>query len=137
MANEIIKVLDDLAKRFGLAIDWTAENVWPYIEQLGQRFVTYTIAMNSFRILTFLICTIPCILGIRYIKKDPDWGVEHFQYTSDFKGARYGGYFVLGFIIFIFVGCAFISMETIITTIFLPEKTIIQELINCSQELSI
>ena len=137
MANEIIKVLDDLAKRFGLAIDWTAENVWPYIEQLGQRFVTYTIAINTFHILIYLICIIPCILGIRYIKKDPDWGIEHYQYISDSKAVRYGSYFILGLIIFIFVAYVSMDIETIITTIFLPEKTIIQELINCSQELSI
>lgn len=34
MGEEIIKVLDALAEKFGLAIDWTSNNVIPYLETL-------------------------------------------------------------------------------------------------------
>ena len=31
MSDEIIKLLDDLGQRFGIAIDWSSENMMPYI----------------------------------------------------------------------------------------------------------
>ena len=46
MSEEIIKALDDLGDRFGIAIDWTSENVLPYLQNLMDRFITYNIAMN-------------------------------------------------------------------------------------------
>ena len=45
MSNEIIKVLDDLAARFGVAIDWTAENIMPYLTEIFKRHTTYEIIM--------------------------------------------------------------------------------------------
>lgn len=46
MTDEIIKLLDELAKRFGIAIDWTSENVMPYLEDLFGRFITYNIVVD-------------------------------------------------------------------------------------------
>ena len=31
MESEAIKLLDALGEKFGLAIDWTSENVYPYL----------------------------------------------------------------------------------------------------------
>ena len=47
MSDEIIKVLDDLAQRFGVVIDWTAENVLPYLKEIFGKLITYQIAQNS------------------------------------------------------------------------------------------
>ena len=46
MSDEIIKLLDDLGQRFGIAIDWSSENVLPYLQDLVRRFTTYEIAMS-------------------------------------------------------------------------------------------
>lgn len=43
MSEEIIKVLDALGEKFGLAIDWTSENVLPYAQQLMEKFIRYEI----------------------------------------------------------------------------------------------
>lgn len=43
MSSEIIKVLDDLCRRFGLVIDWTSENVIPYLQQLCEKFIDWEI----------------------------------------------------------------------------------------------
>lgn len=51
MTDEIIKLLDELAKRFGIAIDWTSENVMPYLEDLCSRFITYNIVVDVFWII--------------------------------------------------------------------------------------
>ena len=47
MGNEIIKVLDNLGEKFGIAIDWSSENVFPYLQDLTKRIVNYEI-MNHF-----------------------------------------------------------------------------------------
>ena len=83
MSDEIIKVLDDLGDRFGIAIDWTSENVLPYLQNLMDRFITYNIAMNILCITVCAIIIVGSIIGIpkisRYakekIKEDPrsDW----------------------------------------------------------------
>lgn len=46
MSEEVIKVLDALAEKFGLAIDWTSANVLPYLQQLCGKYVTYEITTS-------------------------------------------------------------------------------------------
>lgn len=48
MSEEIIKILDELGKRFGIAIDWTSENVVPYAEELCKKFINYEIVTSIF-----------------------------------------------------------------------------------------
>lgn len=57
-SNELIKILDDLGKRFGIAIDWTKQNVMPYIEDLGKRIIKYETTIDLIGFLwTFLLTT--------------------------------------------------------------------------------
>lgn len=42
-SREIIAILDYLCQRFGIAIDWTSDNVMPYLQDLGERFIQYEI----------------------------------------------------------------------------------------------
>jgi len=46
MSAEIIKVLDALCERFGIVIDWTNNNVMPYLEQLCKKFITWEISTS-------------------------------------------------------------------------------------------
>lgn len=41
MSDEIIKILDDLGQRFGIAIDWSSQNVMPYLQDLISRYIKY------------------------------------------------------------------------------------------------
>jgi hypothetical protein len=69
LSEEIIKVLDDLAKRFGVAIDWADKNVMPYLMDLYERFIDYKIITNLIPIVLFVIflmCSI--IFFIKYYK---------------------------------------------------------------------
>lgn len=43
MSDEVIKVIDALAERFGIVIDWSSENVIPYLQQLCDKYITYEI----------------------------------------------------------------------------------------------
>lgn len=42
-SQEIINVLNYMCQKFGIAIDWTSENVMPYIEDLCGRYIQYEI----------------------------------------------------------------------------------------------
>lgn len=43
VSDQIIAVINDLCAKFGIAIDWTAENIFPYIEDLCHRYIQYEI----------------------------------------------------------------------------------------------
>lgn len=47
MSSEIIKVLDELCARFGIAIDWSQENIIPQLETLAQKLVRYECATSK------------------------------------------------------------------------------------------
>lgn len=73
MSEEIIKVLDELGKRFGIAIDWTSENVLPYAEELTKKFVNYEIATSILWIVFWaLLFTIALVTACKLIPK-ADW----------------------------------------------------------------
>ena len=46
MSDDVIKILDALSEKIGLSIDWTSQNVVPYINQLCRKYVNYEIATS-------------------------------------------------------------------------------------------
>lgn len=77
MSEEIIKVLDNLCAKFGIAIDWTSENVVPYLEQLAKKFINYEIATSIVWIAFWgLFLAIALIVARKAIPK-ADWSDEY------------------------------------------------------------
>ena len=123
ISNEIITVLDELAKRFGVAVDWTATNVIPYIEQLCDKYIRYEIATSIAWVVIALIPFIIVISLFIYLGKHKDVGVYKGYYEDDYE-IRIGLYCaicVLGIIpLCIIVRQAF----DITTCLTFPEKII-------------
>lgn len=76
MSDEIIKILDDLGQKFGIAIDWSSQNVMPYLQDLMGRYIKYE-TMTS--IMWLLMGVLLVLLGIAVAYKgfksgDPDSG---------------------------------------------------------------
>ena len=42
-SSQFIEVLDALCAKFGIVIDWTSQNVMPYLTDLAARIITYEI----------------------------------------------------------------------------------------------
>ena len=42
-SSQFIEVLDALCDKIGIAIDWTSQNVMPYVTDLATRIITYEI----------------------------------------------------------------------------------------------
>lgn len=71
MANEIIKVLDNLGEKFGIAIDWSSANVVPYLQDLMTRIVKYE-TYTSIAWIVLFILGILILLAIRKLIKDEE-----------------------------------------------------------------
>ena len=41
VSEQIIQVLDALAKQFGIVVDWSQQNLLPYIEEISGKLVAY------------------------------------------------------------------------------------------------
>lgn len=130
-SSEIITILDELAKRFGIAIDWTAENVMPYIQNLGGRFVSYTLVTT---IVSLSIKIIILLLGIFIVYKCGKWVVENDGETMN-ENLEIGVamFTVIGviltavaFLVLIFSGWD--NIKTIIACNYIPEAIIIDYL---------
>lgn len=46
VSSEIIEVLDYLGEKFGIAIDWTSNNVLPYLQTLVDKFIKWEISTS-------------------------------------------------------------------------------------------
>lgn len=55
VSEQIIQVLDNLGEKFGLALDWSSENILPYVSELMNKAVSYELWMN---IIIFIFITI-------------------------------------------------------------------------------
>ena len=46
VSDQIIQVLNYFGEKVGISIDWTSENVMPYIQELCIKYITYEIATS-------------------------------------------------------------------------------------------
>ncbi|NYC91919.1 hypothetical protein [Clostridium beijerinckii] len=65
VSDQIIKVLDNLGQKFGLAVDWTQSNIMPYIQQLGQRIVNYELWTSVVWIILSLILLVVSLIFLQ------------------------------------------------------------------------
>lgn len=72
MSSEVIKILDELCARFGIAIDWTSENVIPQLEIIAEKLVKYEYATS---IMWLVLGAILIAIGVALIIADImlDW----------------------------------------------------------------
>ena len=131
VSDEIIKVLDALAEKFGVAIDWTAENIIPYFEKLCGKYVNFEIATS---IIWLVFGAIMIALGFvflkycksSYVKSKDD---EKYDYSQREDYEYMTIFFGLLTIIGLVAGTVIILRESldIITCYTFPEKIILEE----------
>ena len=111
-SSQFIEVFDYLCKKFGIAIDWSSENVLPYIQSICEKYIKWEISTS---IVWLIIGIILIIIGILFIMVDAknDW---------DLVGPTVIGVF------FLIVGCPilFIQIFDIIKCNVFPELQIIE-----------
>lgn len=58
LTNQTIAAIDHLCSKFGIAIDWSAENVLPYLQDLYDRYIRYQMSrlfLEMFFIIALMI----------------------------------------------------------------------------------
>ena len=70
VSDQIIKVLDNLCEKFGLAIDWSSKNIQPYLEELMAKAVNYTFAIDVMSLCIAILLVIVGILMLNAGKKE-------------------------------------------------------------------
>ena len=139
MNEETIKVFDYIGEKLGIAIDYTQENIQPYLEDLWHRFITYEIVINSLHFVGSLIITLICLYFIlRFFKakkKAYNGEIDNLFYEESANSHfNYIELSDLGVIIII-ISCVlvlFFAISTIfqltdlIELLFIPEKFILE-----------
>lgn len=126
MSEEIIKVLDALGEKFGIAINWTSENVIPYLQQLCNKYITYEIATS---VVWLLLGVFLLFIGKYLIEKTK-------QYWKKYEEEEYSDFDIMATVFGMLAGCVIIvgiivilcQTFDIVTCVTFPEKVIIEEL---------
>ena len=86
-SDELIKTFDYLLSQFGIAVDWTNENVLPYLQTLAEKLVRFEINTS---IMGLVVGVVILTVGVWIFVKDiKDWD---------------SGVFILGAILIIVAG---------------------------------
>lgn len=127
LSDEIIKVLDALAEKFGIVINWTSQNIIPYLEQLCGKYTNYEIATS----VVWLIFGIGCLILGRTLFKTMKYCCGKSDGMDMENGYSCGCIFAaIGCGISIVVGLIVVICQSldIVTCLTFPEKIILDEL---------
>ena len=69
MSQEIINVMDYICDKLGIAIDWTAANIWPQVMEILGRYRLYSIVVHTIGVIVPVIITIVLIRCYKIIIK--------------------------------------------------------------------
>lgn len=134
VSDEIIKILDAFANKIGVTVNWTQDNILPYMQKLCGKYVTYEMATSVFWIVigVFLL-----LLGKYLITQTKNCWVKY-------KENAYSDYDFLTIIFSVLAvfsimsGIAVVGTQTmnIIACLTFPEKVILDELQSIYQSLN-
>ena len=128
MSEEIIKVLDDLGNRFGIAIDWSSQNILPYLQDLMTRFIKL---QNASAIIWIIFSVIILIISGLFIYKSIKSMIKHSKEIDyyDIIADDIGNFTIVltfGFLALIFLIVLMANVFGIIQNIYTPELTVIE-----------
>lgn len=127
LSTEIIKVLDALCEKFGLAVDWTATNVMPYLETICSKIINYEIAISCVWIVIGVAICVICLMLFNAIHKNTEFGVDRYEYHTDDSTGRFIACILIGFAFITGLICIITQTFDIVTCLTFEEKILIEE----------
>lgn len=114
VSDQIIAVMNDLCQKLGIAIDWSQENVIPYLTELAGKYISYeiatSIAWSAILVAVLLISAIICKIA----------------YKTDNSDFIFSMTIITVFATIIFIVTFSTQLFDIIECLTIPEKTIIE-----------
>ena len=130
MSEEIIKVLDELGKRFEIVIEWSNQNIMPYLQELLKRFICYQNITACVWIMISIAMTICGVIMIKFLNK---WrksdGYNSDSYDDDELLAVLGYIFSI-LIIALGIGLIIGNTLGIVKNICMPEMVVYEYIKN-------
>ena len=130
MSEEIIKVLDELGKRFGIIIDWNNQNILPYLQELLKRFICYRNITACVWIVVAIAITIIGIVMAKLLNKWKKSNEYDTNYYSDDEFLAIMGYIFSICIITLGIGLIIGNIVGIAKNICLPEMVVYEYIKN-------
>lgn len=125
MSDEIIKILDILFERFGITIDWTTENIMPYVQTLMVKYVRYEMWTSIIEILVSIAVTVALFFITRALYKA--YKKDKYDSDLDYPMIVSGVAFVA--VAVVTIVCVLINVETVVCCLTFPEKVFIDYLL--------
>lgn len=130
MSEESIKVLDELGKRFGIVIDWSNQNIIPYLQELLKRFICYRNITACVWIIISIAITISGVVMIRFLNKWRKSDNYDKDYCSDDDMLAGMGYIFSICIIAVGIGLIIGNMFGIVKNVCMPEMVVYEYIKN-------
>ena len=127
VSDQIIQVLDALCEKFGLVVDWTSENVIPYLATLCTKLISYEIWSS----VVWIVSSLTVFITMLVIVKPFGQRFKDMIKTFDCEGL----FTILGLILFAILvgGICLVQIMDIVKCVTFPEMHIfeyVQYLIN-------
>jgi hypothetical protein len=134
VSEQIINVLDNLCQKFGMAVNWSNDNVVPYLTELCSRICAYEIVTSIFWIIISILLLVGNIVYFKHSWKGPiDW--DEYYTTLKQINAIVSIILLVATIIISFIVITTQSLD-IIKAICIPELTIIEKIQNLTTSVS-
>lgn len=135
MSDQIIKLLEYMGDKVGVAIDWTQENVMPYVEDLVKRFITLNIVECILGIALFLGLGIVSIILWKFYCYSKETALRdkssNFIYDAYYKEINFGGQLLIAGIAISAAASVIgtlVNISELIKWIIVPEFQIVKEI---------
>lgn len=116
-SEQFIHVMDEIFKRVGIMVDWTSQNVVPYLVDFADRFIQYQIVIDSANLLAVVAIDVALIILTRKNHK-----------KDKYSEVTYGLGVATAVALFFSLILIPIFAQELLQSIFIPEVTIIEEL---------
>ena len=129
-SDQIIEVLDYLGEKLGVSIDWTSENILPYIQTLCGKYINWEIATSIVWLIVgivFIILSVICFkYFIKYAKQYEQYKEDRDKYKKYYDSNDYACSFLIIFFCLLVIGICVSGCQIfdIIKCIYLPELQI-------------
>ena len=129
-SDQIIEVLDYLGEKLGISIDWTSENILPYIQTLCGKYINWEVATSIVWLIVgivFIILSVICFkYFIKYAKQYEQYKEDRDKYEKYYDSNDYAGSFLIIFFCLLVIGICVSGCQIfdIIKCIYLPELQI-------------